>query len=86
MVKHIKKHLWYYTSFIVIQLLGLWLVLLTAHDKDLQLAVIAFTSIYYIFWALAHQYFHHHLTPKIITEYVLMGSLGMTVALFFLRM
>jgi hypothetical protein len=79
---NVKKHIWFYGSFIAIQLLGLWLVLVVSYDKHLQLMAMVITTIFYFFWGLFHQYLHHQLTPKIVTEYALMGSLGLVVSLF----
>lgn len=80
--KNIKKHFWYYTLFVILQLLGLGLVLLTAGDKGIQLIAIIMTTFAYLVWALAHQYIHHSLTAKIVIEYCLVGALGLTVSLF----
>lgn len=79
---NIKKHIWFYSSFVAIQLLGLGLVLGVAYDKHLQMMAMFITTFFYMFWALLHQYIHHHLNAKIVTEYVLMGSLGLVVSLF----
>jgi len=81
MIVKAKKHFWYYFSFVALQLLGLWLVMALSFDRQLQLTAIFATTVFYLFWALLHQYVHHHLSPKIVTEYVLMGSLGLTVSL-----
>lgn len=78
----IKKHFWYYTSFATLQVLGLTLILLTAHNKQLQLMVIIMTTILYLFWSLLHHYIHHSLPAKIVVEYVLIASLGITISLF----
>lgn len=78
----IKKHFWYYFSFILIQIVGLILVLLTASDKPLRIMVILATSAFYIFWAIMHQKIHHSLTSKIMLEYTLIGIFGITISLF----
>ncbi len=81
MILRAKKHAWFYLSFLAIQLLGLWLVLLVAYDKQLQMMTVFITTIFYLLWCLAHQYIHHHLSLKIAAEYILVGALGMTVSL-----
>ncbi len=81
MIVRAKKHLWFYLSFAAIQVLGLWLILLVAYDKQLQMMTIFITTVFYLLWCLAHQYIHHHLNLKIVTEYILIGSLGLTVLL-----
>ncbi|HZE87554.1 MAG TPA: hypothetical protein VE090_05120 [Methylomirabilota bacterium] len=80
-----KKHLWYYTSFILGELIGLVLLFFFAYDKTLQLLVLFFMTGFYVFWALLHHYFHHDITAKIVIEYVLIGILGMVVVFFFLQ-
>jgi hypothetical protein len=80
----IRKHLWYYVSFIVLQLIGLTLVLLVAGDKPLQLTFIVVSTGIYVFWSLLHQYLHHSLTPKVAVEYVLFGLFGLTITYFIL--
>jgi len=82
MAIRIKKHIWYYCSFITIQVIGFLLVLLAASNKQIQMSAIFLTTACYIIWALTHQYLHHSLTAKIAAEYVLVGGLGLTVSLF----
>jgi len=79
---NIRKHVGYYTSLIVMLVLGLSLVFLTAHDKQLQLYSLIGTASSYVLWAVVHQYVHHHLTAKIVVEYVLVGLMGLTFSLF----
>lgn len=79
---NIKKHIWFYSTFVVIQLLGLWLVVSVGYDRNLQMMAMFITTIFYMFWGLLHQYLHHHLSFKIVSEYVLMGSLGLVVSIF----
>ncbi len=71
----------YYVSFAIIQSIGFVFVLLTAYDKQVQLLIITLTTFFYIIWALAHQYIHHHLNAKIMVEYILIGTLGVAVSL-----
>ena len=82
-MKHrLKKHFWYYLSLTIILTLGLVLIVLTAYDKQLQMMVIVMTTIIYVAWSLLHHYLHHSLTVKIVIEYILIASLGLTLSLF----
>jgi hypothetical protein len=80
MMHGIKKHFWFYISFAAIQLLGLALILLVSYDKQLQMTAILMTTMFYVFWGLLHQHLHHHLNAKIVTEYILIGGLGVTIS------
>lgn len=49
-----------------------------------MLAVVI-TSLFYVGWGILHHFVHHDLNAKIVVEYVLIGSLGMTVVLFIIK-
>lgn len=85
MIINIKKHLFYYLSLLGVVGLGIFLVLQTSYDKNLQSLIAAITVFFYIFWGSLHHYMDHDLTAKIVIEYILIGSLGMTIALFLLK-
>lgn len=76
-----KKHIWYYTTLILVLCSGFSL-LFFGFDKQFQ--VIIFVSIisFYIVWTIMHHYLHHVLTMKIVLEYVLIGVLGFCLSLF----
>ncbi len=82
---HLRKHHTYYGSLLVMQLLGLYLTYLTAFDFRLQMLVVVMTTFIYIGWALLHHYVEHDITTKIVLEYILIGSLGITTAFFLLK-
>jgi hypothetical protein len=84
MKEKIKKHFWYYFTFLCIELSGLGAVLFFATDKYLQLVVVFLMVFFYIVWSIFHHYIHHNLTLKIFLEYVLIGSLGEAVIFFLL--
>ncbi|HUQ85158.1 MAG TPA: hypothetical protein VM077_02440 [Candidatus Limnocylindrales bacterium] len=77
----IKKHLGYYSAFIIVQILGLILVLMSAGNKQLQLVAILGTTIFYFLFSVVHHLLDHDLTKKIVLEYALMGCLGLAGAL-----
>lgn len=78
----IKKHLAYYVSLVIMLILGVSLVFFTAYDKGLQVLSLIGVVACYIIWAAVHQHIHHHLTPKIVVEYLLVGLMGLTFSLF----
>lgn len=85
MKKKIKEHASYYLSLLLILAVGMLLASHTAYDTRLQFAVVALTTFCYLAWGILHHLLRHDLSAKVVVEYVLMGSLGMAVALFLLR-
>ncbi len=80
-----KKNNGYYFSLAVILLLGFFLSVQTSDNKELQFLTIVATGCFYVAWGILHHLLHHNLTAKIVVEYVLIGSLGMTLIFFLLR-
>lgn len=80
-----EKHIGYYASLILIIILGFFLVTAVSYNKNLQMLVVVVTSFFYVLWGIIHHSIHHDLTAKIVIEYVLMGSFGLAVALFYLK-
>lgn len=85
MVGEIKKHTVYYVFLTVFFALGILLLSQFSHDKRLQGLIAVGIVVLYVFWAIVHHIIHHDVTAKIVIEYVLMGSLGITLILFLLR-
>lgn len=85
MIKKIKTHLPYYTVFLLIGVLGFWLLALNAHDPQGRMVVIVLLAFFYIIWGLLHHYVHHDISTKIVLEYVLIGALGISVIFFLLK-
>ena len=80
-----KKHINYYLSIILILGLGFFLVINTSYNKELQMAMVIITALFYVGWGILHHFINHDITAKIVLEYILMGSLGVTVVLFLLK-
>lgn len=80
-----KKHIGYYLSIAVILALVFFLVINTAYDKGLQMMMVILTALFYGGWGILHHFINHDITAKIVIEYILMGSLGVTIALFLLK-
>ncbi|MCL5438416.1 MAG: hypothetical protein M1268_00320 [Patescibacteria group bacterium] len=85
MKDNIKKHLGYYISLISLLLLGIFAVSQVSYDKRFQMAVIIITTFFYVIWGILHHKLHHNLNTKIVIEYILIGSLGLTIILFILK-
>ena len=79
----IRHHLTYYGVIAIVMVLSIF-SLLSAPSKQLQLLIVSVTTIFYILLAAIHHYIHHSLNAKIVVEYVLIGSLGLTVFTFVL--
>lgn len=84
MVQRLKNHLGYYLSLLAILTLGLVLTSLF-QDKQSQILIMTFTVFSYVGWGVIHHKINHELTPKIVVEYVLIGSLGLTLIFFLLK-
>ncbi len=86
MIKKIVTHnIFYYLSLFLILAIGLFLALYTSYDKALQMAMIVITGFSYVVWGIIHHLIQHDLHPKIVIEYILIGSLGMTIVLYLLK-
>lgn len=85
MKETLRKHLVYYLSLFIFFSIGFLLLSQFSFEKRLQGVVGVLIIIIYVVWALVHHMLHHNLTSKIVIEYVLMGSLGITLILFLLR-
>lgn len=79
-----KNHLGYYLSLFLILFAG-FLIAFNSSDKQFQLEVSIMTAFFYAFWGILHHGLNHELTPKIVVEYILMASLGISMILFFLK-
>lgn len=82
----LKKNTGYYFSLFFILMLGFFLSVQTSDNKQLQFLTVVTTGCFYVAWGILHHIIHHTLTAKIMIEYVLIGSLGMTLILFLLKM
>ncbi len=85
MSRRIKKHLWYYISLLFMLSFGMFLALQVSFSTKLQVSIIITTAFWYVLWGIAHHIIEHNLSSKVVIEYVLIGSLGMSI-LFFLIM
>jgi hypothetical protein len=82
--ENIKKHIRYYIAFAGVQLLGLVLITLAAGDRQTQMFTVLALTVFYFIFAILHHMHDHDLTAKIVIEYALFGSLGLTFAMYVL--
>ena len=77
-----KNHIGYYLAFSGVAFLGLLLIYLSTGDRRTQMFAILVLTVFYVVFALFHHLHEHDLTPRIVIEYALFGSLGLTFAMF----
>lgn len=75
----------YYMSLIIILGLSVLFVVLASPNKDLQLTIILLTTFFYVFFGIIHHLINHDLSLKIVLEYLIIGTFGVSVLLFFLK-
>lgn len=79
-----KKHSGYYLSLFLILIIG-FLIAFNSSDKEFQFQVSVMTAFFYALWGMFHHFINHELTPKIVVEYVLMASLGISLVMFLMK-
>lgn len=84
MTKNAVSHVGYYISLIAILIFGFALASLTPY-KQLQMAIVILITFFYVIWGILHHLINHDLSAKIVVEYILIGSLGLSVILFLLK-
>ena len=80
-----KKHTGYYIGLLAILGFGLFMTFGFSYGARWQMFSILLTAFFYIAWGMLHHFINHDLTLKIVIEYILIGSLGITVAFFLLK-
>ncbi|MBI2032940.1 MAG: hypothetical protein HYT10_00505 [Candidatus Levybacteria bacterium] len=86
MKKHlVKRHISYHISLLFLFFAGFFLAVATGYDKKTQMTIISMIALLYVTLGIVHHHANHNLSSKIVVEYVLIASLGITVMLFLLR-
>lgn len=85
MITNIRQHKTYYIVLLVLELVGFFLILSAVGNKSLQMAYVVLTTFIYVIWGIVHHYVHHDVQSKIVLEYILMGSFGISVMFFLLH-
>lgn len=85
MFKNFEKHAGYYISLIAVLVVGFVLASISSSDRQLQIGIVVLTTMSYVLWGILHHFLNHDLSPKIVIEYVLIGSFGLAVVFFLLK-
>lgn len=85
MMEKLEDHSPYYLSLMVILFLGFLFVYETAPNRYLQFLGTVTTAIVYAVWGILHHGRNHVLVAKIVIEYLLIGTLGIAIAVFVLK-
>ncbi len=80
-----KNHVWYYISLSLLLLLGCILIVVSANQPQIQAAAVVMTAFFYAFWGIIHHVLHHDISAKVVIEYVLIASLGVSLTLLVMR-
>lgn len=80
-----QRHIGYYLLLLLILIMGALLITQNQYGKNFQMVAAAMTTFCYIIWGIVHHYLHHDISAKIVIEYVLMGSVGLTVIFFLVQ-
>lgn len=78
-MRNFNTHIWYYTLLVLILTLGGFLISKTAFDRSLQILIAFTTTFFYVLFGVVHHRANHTLKAKVVVEYILVGSLGMSI-------
>ena len=81
----LKKHRIYYFFLIIVLLLGIFLFTLSAPNRGLEALSIVIVALSYFFIGIIHHIQNHDFSSKIVVEYALIASLGITCVIFILK-
>ena len=79
----LRKDFLYYLLLFVVLLSGFILFLFFATDPQFQMITVILTSFFYVGFALLHHYLKNDLSVKVVIEYVLIASLGISIVYFY---
>jgi hypothetical protein len=85
MIGKIKHHFWYYTTLIIMLAICLTIATMLSYNTTLEILALFAAACFYALWGIVHQHIHHHLTTKIMLEYVLMGSVGFVLLVLLIQ-
>lgn len=80
-MKTFSKHVSHYLSLFGILTVATVGFILFNYDKNLQTSIVVGTAISYVSWGIIHHYLHRDLHLSVVIEYMLIASLGLTIAL-----
>lgn len=85
MMKKSSDHWSYYSALLLILGMGFLGAYLSSPQRTLQMAIVVVTTVFYVSFGILHHALNHDLHTKIVIEYVLIGSLGLALMLFFMK-
>ncbi len=85
MKERVRTHIAYHGVLLAVLILSLWLLSGVSYDPRLQMSVVVLATLFYVAWALLHHYRQHDLTTQIVVEYVLIGTLGITLVFLLIQ-
>jgi hypothetical protein len=85
MIAKLKRHLWYYVTLTLMLVIFLTMASMLSYNVTLEILVLFAAACFYALWGIVHQQIHHHLTTKIMLEYILMGSLGFVLLVLLIQ-
>ena len=80
-----KSHLAYYIFLTIILGAGLLGAYLSSPNRQLQMAIVVLTTLSYVAFGILHHFLNHDLNTKIVIEYTLIGSLGLSLVFFLMK-
>lgn len=83
MLKRMSEHTIYYIALIIMFSLSFFLAH-SSSDRGFQIGVIIVTTFFYVLWGIIHHIINHDLHTKIMVEYILIGTFGLTIIFFLL--
>lgn len=84
MISRLYNHSGYYVFLIIILILGFLLAYTSTSSRNFQIGVVVVTTFFYVLWGIMHHLLNHDLNVKIVIEYILVGTLGLTIIFFLL--
>lgn len=80
-----NRHIEYYLSLSIILALGLFLVIISAPNRNLQMLIVFLTTLFYAIFGIFHHIVNHDLNGKIVLEYLIIAGFGMAAVFFLLK-
>lgn len=85
MIERGKNHMEHYVVLLAILGFGFFMAHLASPNKQLQMVVVVLITFFYVGWGILHHLINHDLSAKIVVEYTLIGSFGLSIVFFLLK-
>lgn len=80
-----NRHIEYYLSLSMILVSGLFLVIISAPNRNLQMLIVFLTTLFYAIFGIFHHIINHDLNGKIVLEYLIISGFGVAAVFFLLK-